>query len=390
MSTNQAKPRMAPQISMAALPTPTHEWAQDVSGVLASHRTRTPGTPPVPGSFPYVSESERSPSPPTRSADGTQQASILETLPGQALAAARAYLPPGVAAYLPTSSDPESPSLPPLPQSTGSLTADSRQDSILVHTGHTTSTDGSSATADDSRPKPTPGLIPSFPGAGESRFVESPQGSVNSIPRLPADSLPVRPQLPTDVESGYAASMSSAASGPPPSLDSFSTLSSETPPTPTGPISSFPGAPVAIQGSASLNSSRPQDIYPIGDHHDVDEAGSAFTVQGSAALNSSRLQDNLPVESPKANAGLGAAALNSSRPQDNFPTGDFPTTPSSGLQSDVEDNVPVSAVEGLGNEESEEQVYTIQGGDAADVGRKRTKSGLMQKLKDKMHSNGSA
>ncbi|KAJ7758737.1 hypothetical protein B0H16DRAFT_643171 [Mycena metata] len=102
---------MVPAIASTALPaTPADEWADGMNEFIGTHVTRTPvGTPgpAVPGAFPTHLESESDSSmPKITAANAQEQASALlasaqSYLPS--LEQAKAYLPQGVAAYLPSS-----------------------------------------------------------------------------------------------------------------------------------------------------------------------------------------------------------------------------------------------------------------------------------------------
>ncbi|KAJ7714493.1 hypothetical protein B0H16DRAFT_1899071 [Mycena metata] len=102
---------MVPAIASTALPaTPADEWADGMNEFIGTHVTRTPvGTPgpAVPGAFPAHLESEsNSSTPKITAANAQEQASALlasaqSYLPS--LEQAKAYLPQGVAAYLPSS-----------------------------------------------------------------------------------------------------------------------------------------------------------------------------------------------------------------------------------------------------------------------------------------------
>ncbi|KAK7057867.1 hypothetical protein R3P38DRAFT_2843446 [Favolaschia claudopus] len=203
MTTNRpSEPNMVPTIPSAALPqTPVSEWAENMTDMLGSHMTRTPiGTPgpDVPGGYPShtepdiesVTSSMKAETPGFDKRTPAKEATLLETAQAT-LAAATAYLPQSVAAYLPTTAD--SPanfasqsSLPPLPPSSTSNSSSAMSDSTLpeaqrtqssahahhastgesvaysttVHTGHS-----STSIAPSALPRPTSGLVPSHPGA---------------------------------------------------------------------------------------------------------------------------------------------------------------------------------------------------------------------------------
>ncbi|KAJ7023183.1 hypothetical protein C8F04DRAFT_1306130 [Mycena alexandri] len=122
---------LVPTISSGTLPdTPADEWAGGMNEFIGTHVTRTPvGTPgpDVPGAFPAHLEPDSSPSHPSPGAGITaaraqEQASALLAsaqayLPS--LETAKAYLPQGVAAYLPSTGSDSS--LPALPASTSSV-----------------------------------------------------------------------------------------------------------------------------------------------------------------------------------------------------------------------------------------------------------------------------
>ncbi|KAJ7016177.1 hypothetical protein C8F04DRAFT_1407606 [Mycena alexandri] len=122
---------LVPTISSGTLPdTPADEWADGMNEFIGTHVTRTPvGTPgpAVPGAFPAHLEPDASPSDASPGggitvANAQEQASALLAsaqayLPS--LETAKAYLPQGVAAYLPSTGSESS--LPALPPSTSSV-----------------------------------------------------------------------------------------------------------------------------------------------------------------------------------------------------------------------------------------------------------------------------
>ncbi|KAJ7117273.1 hypothetical protein C8R43DRAFT_934733, partial [Mycena crocata] len=132
MTTPTTTSNLVPTIDSAALPkTPAGEWADSTHEILSAHSVATPSEAPgpnVPGSFPdeYV--------PPNTAAGGNSTttggggSSIIDTakayLPAQediqrvmasAGQTAMAYLPQGVAAYLPSESDADKQMTPPRP-----------------------------------------------------------------------------------------------------------------------------------------------------------------------------------------------------------------------------------------------------------------------------------
>ncbi|KAJ7022205.1 hypothetical protein C8F04DRAFT_1402467 [Mycena alexandri] len=122
---------LVPTLSSGTLPdTPADEWADGMNEFIGTHVTRTPvGTPgpAVPGAFPAhlepdASPSDASPGSGITAASAQEQASALlasaqSYLPS--LETAKAYLPQGVAAYLPSTGSDSS--LPALPASTSSV-----------------------------------------------------------------------------------------------------------------------------------------------------------------------------------------------------------------------------------------------------------------------------
>ncbi|KAJ7026901.1 hypothetical protein C8F04DRAFT_1238406 [Mycena alexandri] len=131
MATLHADTNLVPTISSGTLPdTPADEWADGMNEFIGTHVTRTPvGTPgpAVPGAFPAHLEPDSSSSQPSPGggitvANAQEQASALLAsaqayLPS--LETAKAYLPQGVAAYLPSTGSESS--LPALPPSTSSV-----------------------------------------------------------------------------------------------------------------------------------------------------------------------------------------------------------------------------------------------------------------------------
>jgi hypothetical protein len=99
---------MVPTIPSGTLPqTPSKEWAENMTDLLGSHVTRTPvGTPgpDIPGGFPAHLEPDADAVDAPSSADASpkpveEDSGLLATAQAT-LAAATAYLPPGLAAYL--------------------------------------------------------------------------------------------------------------------------------------------------------------------------------------------------------------------------------------------------------------------------------------------------
>ncbi|KAJ7605441.1 hypothetical protein DFH06DRAFT_1252837 [Mycena polygramma] len=139
MTSTSSAPNMVPAIASTALPsTPASEWAEGMNDILGSHVTRTPVTTPgpaVPGGFPAHLEPDPQPALSTEkdpvNGQGQGQAqdgSLLESAQAYlpTLATAKAYLPQGVAAYLPSPEPLTSEaSLPPLPPSSSTLAASS-------------------------------------------------------------------------------------------------------------------------------------------------------------------------------------------------------------------------------------------------------------------------
>jgi hypothetical protein len=101
-------PNMVPTIPSGTLPqTPSKEWAENMTDLLGSHVTRTPvGTPgpDIPGGFPAHLEPDvdavDAPSSADASPKPVEEDSGLLATAQATLAAATAYLPPGLAAYL--------------------------------------------------------------------------------------------------------------------------------------------------------------------------------------------------------------------------------------------------------------------------------------------------
>ncbi|KAF7350732.1 hypothetical protein MSAN_01634300 [Mycena sanguinolenta] len=281
-------PNMVPAIPSGALPqTPVSEWAESMTDLLSGHVTRTPvGTPGphVPGEFPsHLEPDSEAVSNTTGNADadaGAKErgATFLETAQAT-LAAATAYLPPGLASYLPSSpskasASPSESSLPPLPPSSASsgstlpkdtpstigrldsaATADSAALSTTVHTGHSSSAIPPAAIAKP--PRPTSGLIASHPGvaADPPQLVQSPASmSVKSLPS------PAPPQPTEGMKPSHPGVSSPPASTPASNASATASASSTpTPPKPTeGMKPSHPGVDASrVPAPSSYSSPAP-------------------------------------------------------------------------------------------------------------------------------------
>ncbi|KAJ7189105.1 hypothetical protein C8R46DRAFT_1024290 [Mycena filopes] len=252
----------------------------------------------------------------------------------------------------------------------------------------------------NTRPSPTPGLLPSHPAAGPDAAVHAyptPGANDGPVHALPTHNVHAVHPTPHAVPSSSCAV--NTTSTDPSSSASGVTESLRTPPDVpaiSAPASTFPpfvgdlglGGREDFErdtglGSAALNSGRREDTAPSGTH--VGAGGDNFVGGvglGSAALNSARREDLVPsgTDSPPVGAdadgsfvrdtSLGSAALNSTRHEDNVPTG----TDSSSVDAD-EGGDSGSADDDAGDDGGKE------GGKGK--GKKRK---LLARLKEKMHS----
>ncbi|KAJ7730061.1 hypothetical protein B0H14DRAFT_3899317 [Mycena olivaceomarginata] len=178
---------------------------------------------------------------------------------------------------------------------------------------------------------------------------------------------------------------------PPPSPSSASVQRVSESPAPLTPGASTdlalnPSSSLHKTGSAALNSSRLEDNVPTGDPDWAERFSSGETgvEEGSVAPSNSPAEG----EAPSALTGLGAAngvqktgsaALNSSRFEDNVPTGD----------ADGEEDEDESDEDGEGDEGEEDAGSAQTAGTEPGGGGKGKGSGkkekLMRRLKEKMH-----
>ncbi|KAJ7133803.1 hypothetical protein C8R46DRAFT_1139818 [Mycena filopes] len=292
---------LVPTIEPTALPsTPANEWAESTRGILDAHQKPstpldTPDENPIPGSFP----AERAPEP-------RSEETVLEkakaTVPEEdqvqraitnAGQAAKGYLPPSVAAYLPsaesTGSDLDlTPPRPPFAadtlsnlsteaqagsmDSTSTLSGASARDnaSTLVHTGAPGS------------PHPVAPLhLPTLGRDSPSRFVED----LGTPPAVASpEPISLASVSASEVASPEPISSSEPSEGvPAPPNSAATTLDSEADIGAGSPDVVAPPAPrgvIAPHGSAALNSSALKDNVPSGDDGDADADGE---VDGDAA-----------------------------------------------------------------------------------------------------------
>ncbi|KAJ7358345.1 hypothetical protein DFH08DRAFT_1075472 [Mycena albidolilacea] len=238
-------PNMVPTIPSGTLPqTPSSEWAENMTDLLGNHVTRTPvGTPgpDIPGGFPAHLEPDDDAVNATSSDDASRNA---ESKPSQedggiiataqaTLAAATAYLPPGLAAYLPAASSESTlsstlgvppsaseSSLPALPPSSSSLSTLGRQDGVDV--GHATNIPYT-----ESAPEP-------YRAASNAHSATPPNDRLDSSATTDSTALS------TTVHTGHASSLSGVAPVSPP-VSVSSPASTSTPRPTSGLIPSHPG-----------------------------------------------------------------------------------------------------------------------------------------------------
>ncbi|KAJ7202685.1 hypothetical protein B0H12DRAFT_1225732 [Mycena haematopus] len=374
------EPNMVPTIPSGALPqTPVSEWADNTNDLLGGHVTRTPvGTPgpAVPGRF--FSQTEPDPESvsntlqanagvgaqkPEQEREGT---SLLATAQAT-LAAATTYLPPGLAAYLPSNPSEVSPdaesvsaaasesSFPPLPPSSPSVSASSvsslpRQDttestgdpqrldssatgasaplSTMVHTGHSSSAIAPSPNL----PRATSGLHPSHPGAvvASDSASSTTQSSANDTPQLVQSPTSMSPSPSAHSPQSQAQLSSSDLKPSHPGVASVSSADSDVHALhlPTHivyrghPHPTPHAVPVPVSSSnANASETTPAASTPSLVPSTGGDSGYTASTEGGTPLAT-------PTDVPMAPgiAIQGSAALNSSRIQDTVPTGDLDET----------------------------------------------------------------
>ncbi|KAJ6592878.1 hypothetical protein B0H19DRAFT_1245688 [Mycena capillaripes] len=375
---------MVPTIPSGTLPqTPANEWADGMNDLISGHVTRTPvGTPgpAVPGAFPSHLEPDPVPNSTGTANDASMGAheSLFATAQSflPTLATAKAYLPQGVAAYLPSSETLTTPasesSLPPLPPSSSSLSSTStlpRQDSSAGTYFPSTDPDPSRTATGDSAALSTR----AHTGHSSSAI---PPPSPSAIPPRPASGLiPAHPGVARDSQSAFTHDSGPQVQSPlPQELADADSGSSPRPRATSGLLPSHPAAPGAAQMHAQRTHAlqgpvltptptpTPADLSTPSLVHTAStggDSGYAASTETELATPGSGPLLSPPVAAPEMvpsyaqqpaygaaaaapGAGLqGSSALNSSRVVDNVPTGDFDAPSGEG-----EGDAPMSGVQG--------------------------------------------